>query len=156
MKYLLPGLCLIAALTLLAQTQQPAAAPKDDAKTPAKADAKADAKGAAPAEKKAPAPPAEPKARTVNREVYDLNGRPVTGPGEASSRGAGGSTQDQTLRGADGRPVVAAETQERSLRPTTRERVIQRYDPSGKPTTKEVGRTERRPQPDGSTVAPEP
>jgi hypothetical protein len=159
MKYLLPGLCLVAALALLAQTQQPAPAPKDDAKTPAKAagkaDAKADAKAAAPAEKKAPAPPAEPKERTVYRYVYDLNGRPEANPGEASQRSGGGGTQQQTLRGADGRPVVAVETQERSLGPTTSERVVQHYDPTGKPTTKEVVRTERRPQPDGSTVTTE-
>ena len=156
MKHLLPGLCLIAALTLLAQTQQPAAAPKDDAKTPAKAPVKADVKAdAKAAEKKAPTPPAEPKERIVNRYRYDLNGRPAMDPSEASRRGAGASTQEQTMRGADGRPVVAVEAQERSLGPTTSERVIQHYDPSGKPTTKEVVRTERRPQLDGSTVTTE-
>jgi hypothetical protein len=174
MKYLLPALFGAVWVVLLAQTPQPAPSPQAESKTPAKADPKAPGKAsekAAPgADKKAPeaqapkpAAPAEPKERRQYRYVYDVNQRPQIDPSESQRRsgtGAGATVeQQQTIRDAYGRPITALESTEKVLSQTnasrTSERVIQRYDPDGRPTTREVVKIERRTLPDGSSVTTE-
>ncbi len=139
---------------------------KADPKAAAKAAPKAAAKkeAAAPEAAKPPAPPAAPKERREYNYVYDLEGRPVPGnPSARESRqgtGAGSAVERQEmLRGHDGRPVPWRDSRERVLTDSeaerTTERAIQRYDPTGRPTSKQVIRTERRKAPDGSFVTTE-
>ncbi len=161
MKVFLAVLC---AAGLLAGAAQEKAEPKQqkaDPKAPAKTEK---AEKPAPEAAKPPAPPPPPQQRRESNYVYDIQGRPV--PGNPASRdqrtGTGaGSTVDreQTLRGPDGRPVTYRSEREKVLSESesehASERHVQRYDPNGRPTSKQVIRAERRKTPDGSMVTTE-
>jgi len=120
---------------------------------------------AAPAEPaKPPAPLPEPADRRQSNYVYDLNSRPT--PGNPSTReqrrGTGANEvveREDTIRDFDGRQVPVRSSQERVLSEQeddrTSERVVQRYDTAGRPTSKQLVRQERRKMPDGSIVSTE-
>jgi hypothetical protein len=133
--------CVLAAATLAAQKpapQQPAA------QQPAPA----------------PQPPAEPRERKQSGYLYDGTGRAVPGgTGAREVKRDGTIERQETMRDATGRPVTTRATQERVLSQQgenkTSERVIQRYDLDGRPTTKQVMRLETRREPDGRLVTTE-
>ena len=128
-----------------------------------KADPKAEPKKDAAQPKQQPAPPAEPRERRQTNYTYDVNGRPVSAPSsDEQRRGTGASgvvDRSDYLRDPSGNPVRVRSAEERVLSQRdgnqTSERVVQRFDPSGKPTGKQVIKTERRQMPDGSTVSVE-
>jgi hypothetical protein len=124
----------------------------------------ADEKSSAPGAAKAPEKPAPPTPREVRQYTYtyDVNGRPVPAGQtvQEGAGGAGGPVEGYEMRpGADGRPVVIRSADERLLSGKAGdqkgERVIQRYDPSGRPTSRQVVQFERKKMPDGSTVSTE-
>ncbi|HYM13118.1 MAG TPA: hypothetical protein VEU62_20425 [Bryobacterales bacterium] len=140
------------AFALCLPAQQSAPQQKAPEKAPGKAAAEK------PAEKPAPAP-AEPRDYRETPYIYDINGNRV--PASAGSQqqrlGAGPDApilREDLARGPEGLPVVVRKGEERVLsgQPDDRqsERVIQRYDPMGRPTTKEVIKTERKKMPDGT------
>ncbi|MBI3697830.1 MAG: hypothetical protein HY238_23735 [Acidobacteria bacterium] len=112
-------------------------------------------KPAPKAEPKA-APKAEPSERRQSSYTYDLEGRPVAAPSASEQRRGSTVDRDDVRRDAEGRPVTVGRTEERLLRnqesEQSGERVIQRYDFSGKPVSKQVIKFERRKMPDGSVV----
>ena len=108
--------------------------------------------------------PAEPEERRQSNYVYDVNGRPAPGNPSAHEqrRGTGSGSvvdREEYLRDPQGRPVTVRRSQERVLSQKdderATERAIQRYDSSGRPTYKQLVRTERSKMPDGSTVSTE-
>lgn len=111
-----------------------------------------------PAEKAAPAPPAEPRDYREVPYIYDINGNPVPAPGSRQQRlGAGPNApvhSEDLAVGTEGRAVVVRRGEEQVLssEPDDRktERVIQRYDTMGQPTRKQVIKSERKKMPDGT------
>src|SRR5262249_24111375 len=101
--------------------------------------------------KSAPAPAAAPKDIRQQSYIYDVNGRPVPSPGADEQRQTKGAEtildRQESRRDATGKPVTVRSTEERLLGDPqgneAGERVIQRYDLNGKPTSKQVMRFER-------------
>jgi len=118
---------------------------------------------------KVEAPPAPPTPPPPPREVrqssygYDVNGQPVAGPAiEQRRKEIGGGTgvdavQTQPNINGGVAPAVTSEQRTTSSAPGNEvsERVLQRYDPEGHPTTKQVVKSEKRTLPDGSVVVTE-
>jgi len=146
------GCLLVAAAGAGAQQPAPSKAEAPKAETPK------------PAAAPKPAPPAEPREKRQANYGYDLNGRPVSSnPAVREDRkgaGAGAVVERQeALRDYHGRPVTTVATRDRVVAEQggnrTSERSIQRFDPTGRPTSRQLVRTETRQLPDGSTVSTE-
>src|SRR2546425_929717 len=107
-----------------------------------------------------PAKPPEPKERRQGGYGYDVNGRPVLpNPGAREERRGAVVERQEQLRDSSGRPVTVRSTEDRTVSAqdgnSIRERIIQRYDPTGKPTSKQVVRLETRKLGDGTTLTTE-
>ncbi len=103
---------------------------------------------------------APPRERRSSEVVYDVNGRPAAGaPSTAERRRDGAVERQEQQRDFHGRPVTSRSSQERLLSERDggriSERVIQRYDPEGRPAGRQVVRIETRQSPDGSKVTAE-
>ncbi len=111
----------------------------------------------------APVTPAEPREVRDSAYTYDVNGRPVLAPSSQQERkGAGAGAvvdRQEVMRDSSGQPIAVRKSEERVLSEQegdkTSERVIQRYDLTGRPTTKQVIKLEKRKMPDGSVVSTE-
>ena len=112
------------------------------------------------AAQQAPSPqpqPSEPRERRQSNYRYDASGRAVPGePAVREERRGGVIERQESIRGASGQAVTTRSSQERVLSEQgenrATERVIHRYDPDGRPTTRQMVRTETRRQADGSLV----
>lgn len=108
-------------------------------------------------------PPAPPRNVQQSSYVYDVNGQPAAGPAvEQRRRDSGGRTEIERVESRpsiNGGTVSARSTAEsvvsQKAGEETSERVIQRYDPEGRPTTKQVVKTEKRMLPDGTVISTE-
>src|SRR6185436_14011447 len=103
---------------------------------------------------KATPPPAEPRERKQQNYRYDGTSQPTPGDtGVREVRKDGAIERQETLRDVNGRPVTTRATQERvvSAQGDNRvsERVVQRFDPGGRPTGKIVSRIETSRAADG-------
>lgn len=108
----------------------------------------------------AASPPAEPRERKQQNYRYDGTSQPTPGDtGVREVRKDGAIERQETLRDVNGRPVTTRATQERvvSAQGDNRvsERVVQRFDPGGRPTGKIVARIETSRAADGSLVTVE-
>lgn len=108
----------------------------------------------------AASPPAEPRERKQQSYRYDGTSRPT--PGDTSVREVrkdGAVERQETLRDVNGRPVTTRATQERVVSGQgdnrVSERVVQRFDPGGRPSGKLVARIETSRAADGSLVTVE-
>ena len=108
-------------------------------------------------------PPAPPRAVQQSGYSYDVNGQPSAGPViEQRRREIGTRTEvDRTAMqpNINGGAVPAVTSEQRTVSQgpgnETSERVIQRYDPEGRPTTKQVVKIEKRTLPDGTVTSTE-
>ncbi len=156
MRSFLCALLLFPLATLAAQTPAPAKK-KEDSKAASNQQQTAQPP---PAQPQQPPKPAEPRQRSQTGLLYDGTGRPIPGAvGAREERHNGVVERRETMLDATGRPVVTRATEERVLSSQgdnkTSERVVQRYDLNGRPTTKQVIRIETRRVPDGSLVTTE-
>ena len=106
------------------------------------------------------APPAPPRERRQQNSNYDGTSRPTPGDtGVREVRRDGAVERQETIRDVDGRPVTTRATQERVVSAQgdnqISERVVQQFDPGGRPTLKRVARIETRRAADGSLVTVE-
>ena len=98
----------------------------------------------------------QPEKRSRQTRVSDTNGSQVaTRTSETESTSADGSTKTVTAVNANGREVTSISTQEevvsRGKTGEVTERVIQRYDDDGRPSSQEISRIEKKVLPDGTT-----
>ncbi len=105
-------------------------------------------------------PPAEPRERKQQNYRYDGTSQPTPGnTGVHEVRKEGVVERQETLRDVNGRPVTTRATQERvvSVQGDNRvsERVVQRFDPGGRPNGKLVARIETSRAADGSLMTVE-
>jgi hypothetical protein len=136
--------------------QQPPAAQKAAPKAP-KEEQPAPAQQQPP---QPPPPPAPPRDRRQSGYLYDGTGRLVPGAvGAREQRRDGVVERQQTIQDVNGRPVTIRAEQERVIESRgadqVSERVIQRFDPGGRSTGKQVIRIETRRAPDGSLITTE-
>jgi len=154
----------VAIVALLVIALMPSAAQQaaPQQKAPQEAPAKKAEPAAEPA--KPAAPPPEPSERRRYNYVYDLQDRAAPGNPATSERrsgtGAGAVVErEESIRDFHGRPVTAQRSQEKVLSQNesdrSSERTVQRYDPTGRPASRQLVRTERRRMPEGSTVTTE-
>lgn len=124
---------------------------------------KASPKESAPKPAEPAPPPAPPRAVQQSGYSYDVNGQPTAGPvieqrrREIGTRTEVDRTATQPSINGGAVPAVTSEQRTISQGPgnETSERVIQRYDPQGRPTTKQVVKIEKRTLPDGTVTSTE-